>query len=215
LGHRCILQEGHLRKAKSGRRLYVYLCNDLVLLFLPGRTNASLTKSQSQGSLSVSSPSLGSSPSMNMDWNQGGQGSQGQGNQGWTLYHAPIPLESLKVRSDPGDEVKFTLVLTLQAFASATAAQYSQVPSHLQPHHQQQQGAAGSQQSLIHLKAGSNRERKVWVKALEQAIENLAKAPRGYGMRTSIRPPLTETIGTMTIRVQEAVISSREFGTCY
>ncbi|KAG0052999.1 actin organization and endocytosis protein [Gryganskiella cystojenkinii] len=207
LGRRCILQEGPLRKAKSGRRLYAYLCNDLLLLFLPGRSTAIVSKSSQQGSLGhpTSSPSLSSSPSMNADW------SQSHGSQGWVLYHAPIPLERLRIRVETGDEAKFTLVLTT-TISSANAAQLGQVPFHLQTYSQQQQDTS---QSLIQLKAGSARERKTWIGALEKAIEALAKAPREYGMRTSIRPPLVETIGTMTIRVQEGVISSKEFGAGY
>jgi len=204
LGHRCILQEGHLRKAKSGRRLYAYLCNDLLLLFIPGRTDPSLTKSQSYSSLSTSSPSLGLSPSANADWGQV------PGNQGWTLYHPPIPMERLKVKADSGDETKLTLVLS----SHRSSTQYDHVPLHLKTHSQQQPQDSRAQQSLIQIKAVSAREQRIWVSALEKAIETTAKAPRKYGMRTSIRPPLAETIGTMTIRVQEVVISSTEFGKC-
>ena len=65
---------------------------------------------------------------------------------------------------------------------------------------------------MIHVKAGSAKERRAWLGALEKAIETLAKAPRGYGMRTSIRPPLAETMGTMTTRIHEGTLSSRDFG---
>ncbi|KAG0347724.1 actin organization and endocytosis protein [Podila minutissima] len=205
LGARKILHEGNLRKAKSGRRLFGYLCNDVLLLFVvPGRNALTKTPSLSNLNLAGSSPSLASSPSMsNSDW-----GSNGQNNAtaGWTLYHAPIPVERLKVREDKGDEVRFSIVINTPMSATL-AAQFSQVPQHLQQNSQNQT----SHQTMIQVKTTSARERKSWVSALEKAIEAMAKAPRDYGMRTSIRPPLSETVGTMTIRVNEGVISSRDF----
>ncbi|KAF9086756.1 actin organization and endocytosis protein [Mortierella sp. AD031] len=205
LGPRRILQEGTLRKAKSGRKLFAYLCSDLLLLFVPGRAAGALKKSASYSSLSLSasSPSLSTSPSMTSDWDQ-------NNSHGWTLYHAPIPLERVKVRPDSSDETKFTFVVA-SPVPPSVVAQYIQVPLHLQSHQQQQSSQGGPLQSLIHVKAGSARERKVWLSAMQKAIETLAKAPRNYGMRTSIRPPLAKTIGTMTIRVNEGVIPSREF----
>ncbi|KAG0251026.1 Intersectin 1 (SH3 domain protein) [Mortierella polycephala] len=207
LGQRQILLEGNLRKAKSGRKLYVYLCNDLVLLFLPGKALGTLTRSASHTSLSksASSSTLSSSPALGV--------SNGENrHHGWTLYHAPIPLERVKVKADPSDNLKFTIVIT-NPLTPTIAAQHDQVPSHLLAHHHQQQHpqSQGPIQSTIYVKAGSAKERKAWVSSIEKAIETLAKAPRDYGMRTSIRPPLAETIGTMTIRVNEGVISSREF----
>lgn len=204
LGPRRVLQEGSLRKAKSGRKLYAYLCNDLLLLFVPGRAPGALAKSASYTSLSLSasSPSLSSSASAAAS--EGGQNN----NQGWTLYHAPIPLERVKVKPDANDDTKFMIVVASPIPPSA-AAQFNQVPLHLQS---QQTSQGGPLQSMIHVKAGSARERKAWLGAVQKASEDLAKAPRDYGMRTSIRPSLAETIGTMTIRVNEGVIPSREFG---
>lgn len=203
LGPRRVLQEGSLRKAKSGRKLYAYLCNDLLLLFVPGRAAGALAKSASYTSLSLSasSPSLSSSPSAAAS--EGGQ----NGNHGWTLYHAPIPLERIKIKPDANDDTKFTIVVA-SPVPPSSGAQFSQIPLHLQS---QQTSQGGPLQSMIHVKAGSSRERKAWLGAVQKAIEVLAKAPRDYGMRTSIRPSLAETIGTMTIRVNEAVIPSREF----
>ncbi|KAF9965835.1 hypothetical protein BGZ70_003982, partial [Mortierella alpina] len=199
LGSRQILLEGHLRKAKSGRRLYGYLCNDLVLLFLPGRTPGALAKSPSHSSLSISASSSSLDVS-SLSADRSGQ------RDGWTLYHAPIPVETLKVKADAQDDTKFTMLVTNTA-SLANAAQYSNVPSHLKS-----QSPSSAAQSMIHVKAGSAKERRAWLGALEKAIENLAKAPRGYGMRTSIRPPLAETMGTMTIRIHEGTLSSRDFG---
>ncbi|KAF9351243.1 actin organization and endocytosis protein [Mortierella sp. AD094] len=192
LGRRQLLQEGHLRKAKSGRKLYAYLCNDLLLLFNPGRTQGSLTRAYSNPSLSSSSPSLTSLQSSGSDW---------------VLYHAPIPLERVKVRADQSDDLKFSITFNTPVNPSITA---NHVPPHLQS--SQQQIRQGSLQTVIHVKTTSAKERRTWVSAMDKAIEALAKAPRGYGMRTSIRPPLHETIGTMTIRTNEAIIPSREFG---
>lgn len=206
LGARKILHEGNLRKAKSGRRLFGYLCNDVLLLFVvPGRNALTKTPSLSNLNLSGNSPSLASSPSMgSSDWGSGGQHNAAGG---WTLYHAPIPVERLKVREDKGDEVRFSIVIN-NPMSATVAAQFSQVPQHLQQSSQNQP----SHQTMIQVKTASARERKVWVSALEKAIEAMVKAPRDYGMRTSIRPPLSETVGTMTIRVNEGVISSRDFG---
>ncbi|KAF8930650.1 actin organization and endocytosis protein [Haplosporangium gracile] len=191
LGPRRILQEGSLRKAKSGRKLYAYLCNDLLLLFVPGRPAGALVKSASYTSLSLSasSPSLSSSPSVASEWGQ-------NSNHGWTLYHAPIPLARIKVKPDANDDTKFTIVVGGPVPLSTTA-QFSQVPLHLQT---QQSSQGGPHQSMIHVKASSARERKAWLGVVQKAIENLAKTPRDYGMRTSIRPSLAETVGTMTIR---------------
>ncbi|KAF9920531.1 actin organization and endocytosis protein [Linnemannia zychae] len=202
LGPRRVLLEGGLRKAKSGRKLYAYLCNDLLLLFVPRRSTGGLTKSVSYTSLSLtgSSPSLSSSPSFSSE-------SYHNNDHGWALYHAPIPLERLKGKPDTNDETKFTLIITSPVPAS-NIAHASHVPLHLQPHHSQPNGP---QQSLIHVKASSTRERKAWLNALQKAIEDLAKAPRDYGMRTSIRPSLAETIGTMTIRINEGIIPNHEF----
>ncbi|KAG0355389.1 Intersectin 1 (SH3 domain protein) [Gamsiella multidivaricata] len=204
LGRRQILYEGNLRKAKSGRKLYAYLFNDLLLLFIPGRAHSTLTRTPSYTSIvhPHSSHSQGSSQS-HSDWGQNNN------SHGWSLYQAPIPLERVKVRPDQGDDLKFTIVITTPV-SPAAAAQYSSVPAHLQSSQQLQQ-SQGFLQALVHVKASSAKERRGWVTSMEKAIEALAKAPRGYGMRTSIRPPLAETIGTMTIRVNEGIISSREF----
>ncbi|KAK3832829.1 MAG: hypothetical protein J3R72DRAFT_233562 [Linnemannia gamsii] len=203
LGSRKILQEGNLRKTKSGRKLYAYLCNDLLLLFVPGRAAGALIKSASYSSLSLStsSPSLSSSPSTISDWGQ-------NNNPVWTLYQSPMPLERIKVKPDMNDETKFTITVTRPVQQSA-ATQFNQVPLHLQS---QRPSQDGPNQSMIHVRAGSARERKAWLGAMQKAIENLAKAPRDYGMCTSIRPPLEETIGTITIRLNEAIIPSHEFG---
>ncbi|KAF9125270.1 actin organization and endocytosis protein [Mortierella sp. 14UC] len=201
LGPRMILQEGSLRKAKSGRRLYAYLCNDLLLLFVPGKASGALIKSASYASLSLStnSASLSSSPSVISDW--------GQNNHGWMLYHAPMPLERVKVKADTTDETKFTIVVT-SPVQQSTATQFSQVPLHLQS---QRSSQDSPHHSMIHVRAASARERKAWLGAIQKAIEHLAKTPREYGMSTSIRPPLEKTIGTVTIRLNEAIIPSHEF----
>ncbi|KAF9205502.1 actin organization and endocytosis protein [Haplosporangium sp. Z 27] len=195
LGQRQLLQEGNLRKAKSGRKLYMYLCNDLILIFNPGRAQSSLNKAYSNPSFSSNS----SSPAPPQS-----------GVSDWILYHAPIPLEQVKVRADQSDDTKFLITIN-SPINPSTAAHLNHVPMHLQSS-QQQQISQGSLQSVIHVKATSAKERKTWVNVIDKAIEILAKAPRGYGMRTSIRPPLHETIGTMTIRTNEAIIPSREFG---
>lgn len=205
MGARKILHEGNLRKAKSGRRLFGYLCNDVLLLFVPGRNTLTKTPSLSNLNLSGNSPSLASSPSMSSsDWGSGGQNNAAGG---WTLYHVPIPVERLKVREDKGDETRFSIVIN-NPMSATVAAQFSQVPQHLQQSSQNQSPL----QTMIQVKATSARERKAWVSALEKSIEAMVKAPRDYGMRTSIRPPLSETVGTMTIRVNEGVISSKDFG---
>lgn len=195
MGPRQLLHEGNLRKAKSGRRLYGYLCNDVLLLFVPRKT-----------SIKALSP----------DWGQEMQAMQAaQSNSSflsgavpggnWDLYHAPIALEHARVRVDD-DDLKFTLVVSTP-LPSALLAYESSVPAHLQP------SAPPSQQvSLITVKTSHARERRAWVAALDKAIEAVAKAPRAHGMRTSVRPPLEQTIGTMTIRVQDGLIHSRAFG---
>lgn len=173
-----------------------------MLLFVPGRAAGALAKSASYTSLSLSvTPSLSSSPSVA---SEGGQNN----NHGWALYHNPMPLERIKVKPDTNDDTKFAVIVASPTSASA-ATQFSQVPQHLQS---QQFSQGGPLHSIIHVKAGSAQERKAWIGAMQKAIEDLAKTPRDYGMRTSIRPSLAETIGTMTIRINEGVISSREFG---
>jgi hypothetical protein len=124
------------------------------------------------------------------------------------LYHPPVPLERVKVKPDMTDETKFSIVVT-SPVQQYTAAQISQVPLHLQSQRPYQDGP---HQSVIHVKAASARERKVWLGTIQKAIEHLAKTPREYGMSTSIRPPLEKTIGTVTIRLNEAIIPSHEFG---
>lgn len=198
LGQRQLVHEGQLRKAKSGRKLYMYLCNDLLLLFIPGRVQGSLTRSASHSYLTHST-SIGSPQSHGSERNWGN-------NQGWALYQPPIPLERVKACVDPGDDLKFTLTVTTPASLSPA----SHVPAHLQSS-QRHQPIRDSFQAFIHLKANSAKERRLWLSAIDKATETLARVPRDYGMRQSIRPPLSKTIGTMTIRVNEAGISSREF----
>ncbi|KAG0287292.1 Intersectin 1 (SH3 domain protein), partial [Dissophora globulifera] len=157
LGPRQVLHEGAIRKAKSGRKLYGYLCNDLLLLFVPGRSLGSLTKSASHTSLSATSPSLGSSDrgSFGNGGSQAGAAAGGGDGHSWTLYSAPIPLERVKVRIDSGgDDLKFTIIVT----TPVTTSHASHNPLHLQPH----QNHNVAHQIPIHIKAGSAKERRAW-----------------------------------------------------
>ncbi|KAF9585512.1 Intersectin 1 (SH3 domain protein) [Lunasporangiospora selenospora] len=217
LGPRLIIHEGSLRKAKSGRRLYGYLFNDLLLLFLPGRdtghsARAGLRKVASQSSIAFSS---GASNNMSTSFtNSTGERSSTHDSmthlpgalnesQGWSLYREPIPLERVRVKTQPGEDLRFTIVIT--------SPKQSAQPEHYAPMHLQGNNRQPPQQTMIHVKANSEREWKAWIRNLEKAAEALAKAPRAGGMRTSIRPPLAETVGTMTIRVLEGMIPSTEF----
>ncbi|ORZ06331.1 hypothetical protein BCR41DRAFT_168920 [Lobosporangium transversale] len=201
LGPRVILHEGQLRKAKSGRKLYAYLCNDLLLLFIPGRYPGALVKSSPHSALTRSN----SSTSYGLSDRVSGIHSAIH-YHGWSLYQPPISLERVRVHTEPSDNIRFTIVVSA-SLSDSLIAQQSFVPLHLQSAQQQRQSSG----SLIQLKAGSAKDRNVWIKTLEKAIKALAKAPRDYITRTSIRPPLSETVGTMTIRVNEGVIPSREF----
>ncbi|KAF9984357.1 actin organization and endocytosis protein [Modicella reniformis] len=205
LGQRQLLYEGQLRKAKSGRKLHVYLCNDLLLFFIPGKPHGPLTRTASHPSLGHSA-SVGSSQSHSSEWAAPGSNNN---SHGWTLYQAPVPLERVKVQAEEGDALKFAIMITTPV-TSSTAAQISHVPAHLQSS-QRQQLTQDSLQTFIHVKASSAKERKLWLTAINKAMETLAKAPRGFGMRKSIHPPLSQTIGTMTIWLNEVVLSSREF----
>ncbi|KAF9437146.1 hypothetical protein BGZ76_001808 [Entomortierella beljakovae] len=194
LGARQLLHQGPIRKAKSGRKLHMYLCNDLILLFSPGRTQGTLTRAYSSQSLSGSSPSSQSVQPNSSDW---------------VLYHAPIALENVKIRVDQNDNLKFSIIIN-NPVSPSVAAHINQVPPHLQSS-QQYQMNQGMLQDVIQVKAASAKDRKSWTNIMDKAIEKLAKAPRGYGMRTSVRPPLSDTIGTATIRANEAIIPIREF----
>lgn len=87
VGQRRILKEDTIGKAKSGRKVHALLCNDMLLLLVPGAAV-----------------------------NEGGErGGSTDPKHGAQLYHMPLPLEEISVRELSGkltgrDDSGFTVV---------------------------------------------------------------------------------------------------------